>query len=445
MKLVSLEAEISALAACLNPAHVKTAMTCLNADLFSSEAHQAIFSAMKSLHDAGTPIDVVTVAEMTGNRDVISQLEDLSFTGSNVKAYAEILEGCRLNRTIKTLGDYLASDSDDDANVRRERALSILQGAVKSEAHTVTVGKALKDLLPELEKRYENRLKGIGLRTGFRALDERLNGIRSTDLVIIAGRPSMGKTTFALNVAANAAEPGKSVVIFSLEVSTGAIAEKLLSIAGRISYPGIRSGSVFCGDHPDTLKIIPAIERLKTKGIWINDRAQTTAQMRAACYRVQATSPIKAIFIDYMQLMTSDEKAQSREQEVAKLSRSLKGLAKEFDCPVFVLSQLNRGLESRTDKRPQMADLRESGAIEQDADIILMLYRDEVYNAFDGNKGICEVITRKFRNGEIGTDHLRFVGCLSLFEDLPADFVPRVQEVKPQQTRKGMSFDDDKF
>ena len=258
-----------------------------------------------------------------------------------------------------------------------------------------------------------------GLTTGFDNLDERTNGFQPADLVIIAGRPSMGKTTFAMNLCENALlGTDLPVLVFSLEMPKEAILMRMYSSVGRIPSGKLRSGKL---DEEDWPKLTSAFNMLKDKPLYIDDTPGLTPQeMRARCRRVyrENNNRLGLVMVDYLQLMQVAGKSEGRTQEISEISRSLKAIGKEFDCPVLALSQLNRSLEQRPNKRPVMSDLRESGAIEQDADIIAFIYRDEVYNEDSPDKGIGEIIIGKHRNGEIGTDRLAFIGKYTRFENL---------------------------
>jgi replicative DNA helicase len=256
-----------------------------------------------------------------------------------------------------------------------------------------------------------------GIPTGFRDLDQITGGLQAGELIVIAARPSMGKTAFALNIARNAAvDHGKKVAIFSLEMTTRSLVLRLLAAEARIDSSAFRRGFIAHNDHT---RLVNAAGRLANAQIWIDDGSSATLlEIKAKSRRLKAERGLDLVVVDYLQLAHSDGKVERREQEISEISRGLKALAKELDIPVLTLSQLNRGPEARADKRPMLADLRESGAIEQDADLIGFIYRDEVYNKDSDDEGIAELIISKQRNGPTGLIRLRFEGRFARFESL---------------------------
>jgi replicative DNA helicase len=269
-----------------------------------------------------------------------------------------------------------------------------------------------------IEKLYATRNPITGLATGFDLLDKKTAGLQPADLVIVAGRPSMGKTSFAMNMAEHAVmESEGAVLVFSMEMPSEQLVLRMLSSLGRIDQTRMRTGDMHEDDWP---RFTSAVSQLKDKQLYIDDTASLTPNdLRTRARRVaRECGGLALIVVDYLQLMRAPGSADNRTNEISEISRSLKAIAKEMRCPLIALSQLNRGLESRTDKRPVMADLRESGAIEQDADLILFIYRDEVYNSESPDKGTAEIIIGKQRNGPIGSLRLAFIGNLTKFENL---------------------------
>jgi replicative DNA helicase len=269
-----------------------------------------------------------------------------------------------------------------------------------------------------------NKPEGLsGITSGFTEIDNRTSGFQKADMVVVAGRPSMGKTTYAMNLVENALIATKRpCIVFSMEMPSESIVMRMLSSIGKIDQTRIRSGKLIEDDWP---RLSSAVNILKDLPLYIDDTPALTPQdMRARCRKVyrENDNDIGLVMVDYMQLMQVTGASEGRSQEISEISRSMKAIAKEFSCPIIALSQLNRSLEQRPNKRPVMSDLRESGAIEQDADIIAFIYRDEVYNEDTPDKGIAEIITGKHRNGPIGTDRLAFVGKYTRFENLAAGY-----------------------
>jgi len=280
----------------------------------------------------------------------------------------------------------------------------------------------LAQAIEKIDELYLTKGALTGLSTGFQDLDDITNGLQPSDLVIIAGRPSMGKTAFMMNIAESAViSGGKPVLVFSLEMPSHSLIMRMLSSLGRIDQGKIRTGQLGDDDWP---RLTSAVTLLNDKPLFIDDTpGLTPTEMRARSRRiVREHGHLGLIVVDYLQLMQVSGMSENRAVEISEISRSLKSIAKEFDCPVIAGSQLNRSLEQRTDKRPVMSDLRESGAIEQDADVIMAVYRDEVYHEDTPDKGIAEIIILKQRNGPIGRKKLAFVGRFTKFEDLARDY-----------------------
>jgi len=412
----------------------------LQPDDFFRAQHAQIYTLITKLADEDKPFDVLTLSdelndieelENSGGLTYLSELVENTPSAANIAAYADIVKEKALFRRLAEAATDIA---DSAYNNMGSEALDLISDAEKKIAE-VAEGGGKKDAGPEhvnaimsrtLEKIEElfNMPDGLtGLTTGFTDLDARTNGFQTADLVIIAGRPSMGKTTFAMNLCENALLGSDlPVLVFSMEMPKEAILMRMYSSVGKIPSNRLRSGKL---DEEDWPKLTSAFNLLKDKPLYIDDTAALTPQeMRARCRRVyrENNNRLGLVMIDYLQLMTVAGKSEGRTQEISEISRSLKAIAKEFECPVLALSQLNRALEQRPNKRPVMSDLRESGAIEQDADIIAFIYRDEVYNEDTPDKGIGEIIIGKHRNGEIGTDRLAFIGKYTRFENLAPGF-----------------------
>lgn len=406
---------------------------------FYRHQHRLIYGVIEKLWQEEKPFDLLTLSdeladieelENCGGLAYLTQLVESTPSAANITAYADIVKEKAI---LRRLAEAATDIADRAYNPKGDDPQSILSDAEKRIAD-IGEGGAKKDSGPEhinpimsrtLEKIEElfNLPDGLtGLTTGFTDLDKRTNGFQTADLVIVAGRPSMGKTTFAMNLCENALlATNRPVLVFSMEMPKEAILMRMYSSIGRIPSGKLRSGKL---DEEDWPKLTSAFNMLKDKPLYVDDTAALTPQeMRARCRRVfRENNDLALVMVDYLQLMQVAGKSEGRTQEISEISRSLKAIAKEFECPVVALSQLNRSLEQRPNKRPVMSDLRESGAIEQDADIIAFIYRDEVYNEDSPDKGIGEIIIGKHRNGEIGTDRLAFIGKYTRFENLAPGF-----------------------
>ena len=403
----------------------------LTPDDFYSEIHKEIFSAVRDLNRASSPVDVLTVSEklkkrktfeMVGGRAYVASLTTMAPSTANASAYAKIIkENAVLRRLIEVSSDIVEKSyrqKTDAAQVLDYAEQGIFDIARMNQKKDFT---ALKDILwtnmDEIDRMAEQEGRLTGLTTGFADLDARTSGLQKSDLIILAARPSMGKTAFVLNVAQNAAIRGNAkVLIFSLEMSKEQLGQRLLSIDSCVELSKLKTGDLSRGDWED-LNI--AIDRLSKAEIYIDDTPGISVlEMKNKCRRLKAEKGLDLVIVDYLQLMSIEGKTEGRQQEVSTLSRMLKQLAREMECPVIVLSQLSRAVEQRTDHRPQLSDLRESGAIEQDADIVMFLYRDEYYNPETTEKpNTCEVIIAKQRNGPTGSIDLAWLGKYTKFAD----------------------------
>ena len=405
----------------------------LDVEDFYSEAHRKIFAAIVELYDKNEPSDLVTLSNILKSKNQLDQAGGVSYLSSladnvpsaaNISHYSKIVkEKATLRRLIGTATEILAKSYNAGADI--DAVLDEAEQAIFeiSENKIRPAFSPFKDIIKEsvktIEKLYERKELVTGVPTGFEKIDDKTSGLQKSDLIIIAGRPSMGKTAFALNIAQHAAlEANTPVAIFSLEMSKEQLALRMLSSEARVDSQRIRKGFLGEADWP---KLIAAAGRLSEALIFIDDSPAITAlEMKAKARRLKSEVNLGLIILDYLQLMRSGGYKESREQEISEISRSLKALAKELNVPVVALSQLNRKVEDRSDKRPQMADLRDSGAIEQDADLIAFIYRDEVYNKSDENpeKGIAEIIIGKQRNGPTGVVKLHFQEQFTRFENL---------------------------
>jgi len=405
----------------------------LAADDFYRGDHRVIFRVMEDLVEKNQPLDIITIAEAldsvnelenVGGIAYISELANNTPTASNILAYAQIVAERATVRKLISVAHEIA-DSGFNPDGRDSATLIDL-----AESKVFKIGddrpssggpQAIRPLLTEAVERIDQlfQTKGAltGLSTGFRDIDDMTMGFQPGDLIIVAGRPSMGKTSFAMNIAESAVIAGeKPVLVFSMEMPADSLIMRMLSSLGRIDQTKIRSGQLADEDWP---RLTSAVTLLNDKPLFVDDSAALTPnEMRSRARRLaREHGDIGLIVVDYLQLMQVSGGGENRATEISEISRSLKGIAKEFKCPLVALSQLNRSLEQRPDKRPVMSDLRESGAIEQDADVILAIYRDEVYHE-DAEKGIAEAIILKQRNGPIGRKKLAFIGQYTKFEDL---------------------------
>ena len=396
---------------------------------FYIPAHQMLFRCVLQLQEQGRPVDVVTVMGMMSDEDLskaggveyIASLVDIITTSANVSHYADMVrDRSTLRQLIGVAVEMTESCYDQPDNVTEvvegaeKRIFSLAEHKLKSSVEHI--GSLLHETIDMLDSLFKRSDQLSGVTTGFKDLNDITNGLQNSDLIIIAGRPAMGKTAFSLNVAMNASyKDQKSVAFFSLEMSSHQLVQRLLSAQAGIDSNKLRSGRF---SQQDWQNLSAAAGALSDMNFYIDDTpAITVLELRAKCRRLKREHGLDLVFVDYLQLMGAN-KGDNREQQISEISRSLKALAKELNIPVIALSQLNRSVEQRQDKRPLVSDLRESGAIEQDADIIVFLYRDEVYNENSPDKGVAEIIIAKHRNGPTGTVRLSFIKEFMLFKDL---------------------------
>ena len=405
---------------------------------FYKAGHRKIFRMMSRLIERDQPIDVITVAEGLSNHEELDEIGGLGYltelaaniSGSeNVVAYARIVrERATLRQLIAAATEISRASynpaglgSDDLLQLAEKRVLEIAEDRPK-EGGFESVNALLKETVEKIDKLFRADSNITGLPTGLTDLDEKTSGWQPGELIILAARPSMGKTALALNfVEAAIQSAAKPALVFSMEMPANSLVMRMLSSLGRIDQGHIRNGKLTQEDWP---KLEVAARKLKDKLLFIDDTPGLTPnEIRARVRRVvrEHGNP-SMIMVDYLQLMHVAGATEGRTQEISEISRSLKALAKEYDCPVIALSQLNRGVEQRPNKRPMNSDLRESGAIEQDADVILFIYRDEYYNEESADKGIAELIIGKQRNGEIGTCRAAFMGKYTRFENLAPEY-----------------------
>lgn len=398
---------------------------------FYNEMHMEIYSAVIELYRKSQPVDILTVSEelkkrksleMVGGRAYIALLSTVVPSTSNAGEYAKIIaEKAILRKLIGTASDIIEKGYQakmDSAEVLDFAERGIFEIAQSRQTKDFALIKdVLWDNIAKIDEM--SKLEGniTGLTTGFIDLDARTSGMQKSDLIMLAARPSMGKTAFALNIAQQAAIKAKAkVLIFSLEMSRDQLGQRMLSMESRIEMQKLKTGSL---ERKDWDQIHIALDTLSRTSIYIDDTPGVTAmEIKNKCRRLKAEKGLDLVVIDYLQLMSVEGRSESRQQEITALSRFLKQLAREMDCPVIVLSQLSRAPEQRQDHRPILSDLRESGSIEQDADIVMFLYRDEYYNPETTDKpNICEVNIAKQRSGPTGSIELTWLGKYTRFVD----------------------------
>ena len=411
---------------------VISAIEVLKEDDFYREDNKAIYSAILSLYSRSEPIDIITVKaelveagnfERIGGLEYLAELPDRVPTTANVEKYIKIVsEKATLRSLIQTSNELIALGYDESEDVDNIMDMAEKKVFDLSQKKSVKGYSALKDVLvgsfAELEKLYNQKGNVTGITTGFIDLDNKTAGLHNSDLIIIAARPAMGKSAFALNIATNAAiKANVPVVIFNLEMSKEQVGNRILCSEAMVDSNKIRTGQI---EDEDWMKLATTLGELSEAPIYIDDTPGISImEIRAKCRKLKIEKNIGLIVIDYLQLIQgTGKKNASREQEISEISRSLKILAKELDVPVIALSQLSRTAEKRDDKRPMLSDLRESGAIEQDADIVMFLYRDDYYNEDTEKKNVAEVILAKHRGGSTGTVELAWMPSFTKFANL---------------------------
>ncbi len=410
----------------------------ISSEDFYRREHQLIFKAMRALSEADQPLDVVTIAEELERRSELNDVGGMPYLGmlanetptaSNVPAYARIVREQSVMRQLIKVGNKIADSGyrpegrpvDDLLDQAETEVFKIAEQKDKGRQGFQDIQALLTKTVDKIDELFNSDDALTGVSSGFSDFDGRTSGLQKADLVIVAGRPSMGKTTFAMNMCENVAiGAGVPVAIFSMEMPAEALTMRMISSLGRINQQAVRSGKLEDDDWP---RVTSAVNILSQAKIFIDDSAALTPnEIRARCRRLQKEhGQLGMVMVDYLQLMRAPEAGDNRVNEISAISRGLKALAKELNCPVVALSQLNRSLEQRPNKRPVMSDLRESGAIEQDADLIVFIYRDEVYNEDSPDKGKAEIIIAKQRNGPIGTVNLTFQGQFTRFDNFARD------------------------
>jgi replicative DNA helicase len=412
----------------------------LAAEDFYSEVHRIIYGAMMRLYSRGEPIDQLTLTnelrsvnefERIGGRPYVFQIVESVPTAANAGRYADIVRGKALLRAIIDVGSRITEDAfrePENVSEALDSAEQLVYGVSNRtlREHLAPVSELAPGALEMIQRLYEQEGEVTGVETGFEDLDRLTTGFHKSDLIILAARPAMGKTALSLNAIWHAAgEKKMPVAIFSLEMSKEQLVQRLISQTTRIPAQALRSGNVKAEDWP---KLVRGVAEVSRAPIWIDDTAGVTLmEIRAKVRRlasqlnVAGEMPLSLVVVDYLQLMVGGEarnRAENRQQEIAEISRGLKVLARDLDVPVLAVAQLSRAVETRHDKRPLLSDLRDSGAIEQDADVVMFLYRDEYYNSESDDKGIAEVIVGKHRNGPTGKVQLAWMEQYTKFASL---------------------------
>ncbi len=428
----NLEAESSVLGGILleNEA-INRVLEVLTTDDFYRESHRKIFRAMIELYDRSEPVDLITLSdilkakgdlEAVGGSAYLASLANAIPTSANIHHYARIVREKAIRRYLISAATMIATRGfEDQENVDEflDEAEKVIFDISEKRVRTsfVMVGEMIRDSIKMVERLYERKELVTGVPSGYKDLDRLTAGFQPSDLIVVAGRPSMGKTALCLNIAAHAAFGGSGVAIFSLEMAKEQLVLRMLCTEARIDHSRVRSGYLADREFP---ALVMAAGKLAETPIYIDDTpAISVLELRAKARRLvrDREKKIGLIIVDYLQLMRGAHTASNREQEISDISRSMKALAKELSVPVIAISQLNRRVEDRGDKRPMMADLRESGAIEQDADLIVFVFREVVYNENVDDPNVAEIIVSKQRNGPTGTVRLTFFKEFTRFEN----------------------------
>ncbi len=428
----NLEAEQSVLGAILlDNAALNRAMEVLSEDDFYRTGNRIVYRGMVALSDRNEPVDQITLTDylrgtgeldQIGGASYIAELVQVVPSAANIRYHSKIvrdkslLRGLVRTATEVAMRGYEGTTQTDELLEFAEREIFRLAQGHLGGAFA-PVSSIIKDSVEIVDRLYSRKERITGVPTGFTDLDNLLAGLQPSDLIIVAGRPSMGKTSLALGIVENASLRSNAVVgIFSLEMSRAQLVLRMLSSQALLDSHALRTGQL---TKHDWVALTEAAGRLEQAKVFIDDSGNLTVQqMRGKARRLKAEHGLSLLIVDYLQLMEGRGNSESRQQEISEISRALKALAKELDIPVIALSQLSRAVENRTDKRPMLADLRESGAIEQDADVVMFIYRDEVYNPDSDDKGIANILVRKHRNGPIGEVDLQFHDRYAKFNDL---------------------------
>lgn len=426
------EAEQTVLASCMiDHIAVEKVVNLLSYDDFYFEANKEIYDSIKQIHLQNIPVDAVTVFEelkkrgkidYVGGFEYLATLTENIITSKNVEAYCNIIrEKSTLRKLISASSEIIEKGYKENDEVQKIIELAESRIFAISQNRSINSFAEIKDVLMTVFNQLEDRAKSggniTGLTTGYTDLDRMTSGLQRSDLILLAARPSMGKTALALNISMNAVKAGASVALFSLEMSKEQYVQRIISMESMVDSSKLRTGNL---DDDDWTRLISTMSLISNYNVYIDDTPSVSLfEMMSKCRRLKIEKGLDLIVVDYLQLMSYGGRTDSRQQEISNISRGLKALARELDCPVMALSQLSRAPELRNDHRPIMSDLRESGAIEQDADVVMMLYRDEYYHKEESErKGITDVIITKQRNGPVGTVELAWIGQYTKFGNI---------------------------
>lgn len=428
----SVEAEVAVLGSMLiDEEAIAKAIEVLNENSFYKESHRKIFSTIIELYDKSKAVDLVTLIdklkkqgalEDVGGSSYVASLTSVVPTAANIFHYAKIVKEKNLLRKLINTATQIISDGYEhsgDVDILLDKAEHLIFDITSDHVETkvVSIKDIIKDSIEAIDALYQRKENITGISTSFHDLDVLTAGLQPSDLIVIAGRPSMGKSALATCIAEHAGVVDKvPVAFFSLEMSKEQLVQRMLCSHARVDAHKVRTGFLSQSDWP---RLTNAAGKLSEAPIFIEDTAGLTVlEIRAKARRLKAQHGIKLVIVDYLQLMQGPARSENRQQEISEISRSLKALARELRVPVIAISQLSRAVEQRADRRPQLSDLRESGAIEQDADLVALLLREEYYNPTEENKGVAELIVAKQRNGPVGTLKLAFISEYARFESL---------------------------
>ena len=434
----NIEAEMAVLGSMLlDQESISQAIELLSIDCFYKESHKKIYSAVIKLFDENKGVDMITLIEelkktnsldAVGGPAYITSLTSCVPTSASLIHYAKIVKEKMLLRKLINAATQIVSETYDaskevDNIIDRAEQLIFDVSSTKVESKFSPLREIIKNSIETIDNLYQRKENITGIATGFRDLDIKTAGLQPSDLIVIAGRPSMGKSALASCIAEHVGVVEKlPVAFFSLEMAKEQLVQRMLCSHARVDAHKVRTGFLSQADWP---RLVSAAGKLSEAPIYIDDSpGLSVLEIRAKARRLKAQFDIKLMVLDYLQLMQGPAKADNRQQEISEISRSLKALARELNVPLIAISQLSRAVEQRSDRRPQLSDLRESGAIEQDADLVILLLREEYYNPTDENKGIAEVIIAKQRNGPVGSLNLAFLGEYMRFENM----TPRSEE-----------------
>ncbi len=426
------EAEIAVLGSMLLEENaISQAIELLEENSFYKDAHKKIFNVIVSIYSENKPVDLVTTTELLKKRKILDVVGGASFiasltqavpTAANISHYARIVREKYIVRSLITTSTKIVTEAyAEDANTeelldRAERLIFDITSR-KSESSSVAIKEVVKDSIETIDSLYQRKENITGIATGFHEFDIMTAGLQPSELIVVAGRPSMGKSALAACIAEHASIVEKvPTLIFSIEMAKEQLVQRMLCSHARVDFHKVRTGFLSQSDWP---KITNAAGKLAESPVFIDDTPAISAlELRAKARRLKSQHNIGLVVVDYLQLMRGTYSGDNRQQEISDISRSLKALARELSAPVIAISQLSRAVEARSDRRPQLSDLRESGAIEQDADLVMLLLREEYYTPTPENRGLAELIIAKQRNGPVGSVHLAFIKEYTRFENL---------------------------